>query len=180
MDKLDQADLPRPPEAFESGPITIRAARPGNCEEIAALLNLPRFRAGTLRLPHQSPEEVRKWLENRSPGSISIVALVNGVVVGKADLIPAAGRRSHAASLGMGVHDEHQGRGIGSALLRELLDAADNWLGLKRIELTVFVDNAPAVALYERHGFEVEGTLRAYAYRAGAFVDAFAMARLRA
>jgi putative acetyltransferase len=89
------------------------------------------------------------------------------------------GRRNHAAHLGMGVHDDYAGRGIGTALLRALLDTADNWINLKRLELTVFVDNAPAVALYERHGFENEGTLRAYAFRNGAFVDAYAMARIR-
>ena len=180
MNQIEQAHPPREPGALERTPITIRAARASDCEEIAALINLPGFRAGTLRLPHQSPEEVRKWLEHRTPGSVSIVAVHEGAIVGKADLHPSTGRRSHAGTLGMGVHDAHQGRGIGSALLRELLDAADNWLGLRRIELTVFVDNAPALALYKRHGFEVEGTHRDHAYRAGAFVDAYAMARLRA
>ena len=180
MNQSDPAHPQRQSDPGDRPPLAIRATRPSDCEEVAALINLPRFRAGTLRLPHQSPEEVRKWLENRSPGSISIVALLNGAIVGKADLIPSAGRRAHAATLGMGVHDAHHGRGIGSALLRELLDAADNWLGLKRLELTVFADNMPAVSLYQRYGFEVEGTHRDYAYRDGAFVDAFAMARLRA
>lgn len=39
---------------------------------------------------------------------------------------------------------------LGTALMRELLDAADNWLGFKRLELTVFTDNAPAIRLYEK------------------------------
>ena len=156
----------------------IRAARPSDCEEVAALTHLPGLRAGTLRLPHQSPEEARKWLEGRS-GGLSIVAILGGKLVGKADLNPFTGRRSHTAAIGMGVHDDYCGRGIGTALLRELLDAADNWLGLKRIELSVFVDNAPAIALYERHGFRNEGTLVAFAFRNGAYADAYAMARLR-
>lgn len=79
----------------------------------------------------------------------------------------------------MGVHDAHVGRGISTRLLRAILDTADNWLDLRRIELTVFVDNAPAIALYERHGFAVEGTLRSYAFRAGAYEDVYTMARLR-
>jgi putative acetyltransferase len=79
----------------------------------------------------------------------------------------------------MGVHDAHVGRGIGTRLLRAILDTADNWLDLRRNELTVFVDNAPAIALYERHGFAVEGTLRSYAFRDGAYEDVYAMARLR-
>ena len=47
------------------------------------------------------------------------------------------------------------------------------------MELTVFVDNARAIALYERFGFEREGLMRDYAFRDGAFVDALAMARLK-
>jgi putative acetyltransferase len=78
----------------------------------------------------------------------------------------------------MAVRDDWQGRGVGSALMAAAIDLADNWLGFRRLELTVYVDNAAALALYRRFGFEVEGTLRQYALRAGAFVDAYTMARL--
>ena len=89
-----------------------------------------------------------------------------------------AGRRSHAGSVGMGVHDDWTGRGVGRALLQALVDTADRWLGLRRLELTVYADNDPALALYRRLGFEVEGRHRCFALRDGAFVDALAMARL--
>jgi putative acetyltransferase len=42
----------------------------------------------------------------------------------------------------------------------------------------VFTDNARAIALYQRFGFRVEGTYRAYALRDGVYADALAMARL--
>lgn len=79
----------------------------------------------------------------------------------------------------MGVHDDFLGRGIGSALLAELIGAADDWLAIKRLELTVFTDNTPAIRLYEKFGFEMEGTLRAFAFRHGIYADVFAMARIR-
>ena len=58
-------------------------------------------------------------------------------------------------SLGMGVHDEYAGRGIGELLMRTALEIADNWLRLTRVELTVYANNERAIRLYERTGFEV-------------------------
>ena len=79
----------------------------------------------------------------------------------------------------MAVHDNYQGRGVGSALMAAMLELADNWLGLRRIELEVWADNARAVHLYEKFGFQIEGTGRQYARRAGQLVDAHFMARLK-
>jgi putative acetyltransferase len=43
----------------------------------------------------------------------------------------------------------------------------------------VYTDNEPAVRLYKKFGFEIEGTLKKYAYRDGEYVDVYAMARFR-
>ena len=67
---------------------------------------------------------------------------------------------------------------FGSALMAAMCDYADRWAGVLRLELTVFVDNAPAIALYRKFGFEIEGTHRAYALRDGRYADVHAMARL--
>jgi RimJ/RimL family protein N-acetyltransferase len=67
-------------------------------------------------------------------------------------------RRSHVATFGMSVDAAFHGRGVGSALMREMINLCDNWLRVERIELTVFADNAAAVAVYRKHGFVVEGT----------------------
>lgn len=165
--------------APRGSPPLIRAVRVSDFEAINAMASLPGFRAGTLRLPFQSPEQTRKWLENRSADDLGIVAIVDDVLVGSAGFTRHAGRRSHAAVVGIGIHDDHVGRGIGTAMFDALIDAADNWLGLKRLELTVYSDNARAIGLYEKFGFEVEGTLKAYAFRAGRYADVLAMARLR-
>lgn len=161
------------------GPVEIRATRPSDAEGIASIANLPGFRAGTLRLPFQSVEETQQWLDKPAPGSTRLVAVLDGQIVGNAGLNRLAGRRVHVGQIGMGVHDDFTGRGIGSALLAALIDAADNWLAIKRVELTVYVDNAPAIRLYEKFGFETEGRLRAFAFRNGDYVDAFTMARLK-
>jgi len=79
----------------------------------------------------------------------------------------------------MMVRDDWQGKGIGKAMMQAVIDLADKWLNLARIELTVFTDNEPAIALYRKFGFEIEGALRKFAFRDGEFVDAYAMARVR-
>ena len=66
---------------------------------------------------------------------------------------------------------------LGTALLVAGIDLADNWIGFTRLELTVYADNAPAVALYRKFGFVIEGTAHRYALRDGVFVDALMMAR---
>ncbi|MEM8665314.1 MAG: GNAT family N-acetyltransferase, partial [Pseudomonadota bacterium] len=161
------------------GTVTLRATELGDAEQLAALANLPGYRAGTLRPPFQSVAATRRFLERIGENSVSIVAIIDGELVGSAGLQRFAGRRAHAAGVGIGVHDNFTGRGIGTALLGALIDSADNWLGLTRIELSVFTDNAPAIRLYEKAGFVREGIHRGYALRHGRYVDALAMGRVR-
>jgi putative acetyltransferase len=160
--------------------LLIRAREPEDCAAIAELVSQPGVRWGTLRLPFTSREETRQWIAQTPAGSLQIVALLDGRLVGTAGIIAGKGRRSHAGAIGMCVHDDFQRRGIGAAMLAALIDAADNWLNLRRLELTVYVDNVAAIALYEKLGFVIEGTRRQDAFRGGTFVDSYEMARLRA
>ena len=66
---------------------------------------------------------------------------------------------------------------MGTALMQALCDYADNWVGALRLELGVYTDNAPAIALYRKFKFEIEGTQRGYALRDGRFVDSHMMVR---
>lgn len=167
-------------ETHDPPKLSIRAARIVDWEAIAAMMSQPGIRAGTLRLPYSTPEQTRKWMETLSDDDTVIVAERAGQIVGMAGLHRGKGRRRHSAVLGISVDDNRRGEGIGTALLAALIDAADRWLGISRIELTVFTDNEVAIALYRRAGFEMEGTHRAYALRNGELADVFAMARIRA
>ena len=69
-------------------------------------------------------------------------------------------------------------RSVGSALMTALMDYADRWGQILRIELNVFADNDRAIGLYERFGFVREGLMRKYALRDGQYVDSLMMARL--
>ena len=137
--------------------------------------------AGTMQLPLQSVEDVRKrFFSETREGLYHLVACVDEEVVGHLGLETfTRPRRRHVGEIGMAVRDDWQGKGIGSALMEAALDLADNWLNLIRLELTVYSDNAAGIALYEKFGFEIEGTHHRYAFRNGEYVDAYSMARIR-
>jgi putative acetyltransferase len=177
---LVQGFRPRREVAVTSGGILIRAREPADIAAITAIMNCPGVVAGTLQLPWRSVAEQEERLGQRRPDVHSLVAEIDGSVVGTLGLhLESHPRRRHCGSIGMAVHDDFQGRGVGTALLAAAIDLADNWLGLSRLELHVYVDNAAGIRLYEKFGFVVEGTARAFALRNGEFVDALAMARLR-
>ncbi|HEX3365739.1 GNAT family N-acetyltransferase [Phenylobacterium sp.] len=168
--------MPEPP--IPKPDILIRALEPGDIPELAEAWNQPNAYAGTLQLPYTSVD-ARQKRHAAHPGSTRLAAVIDGKVIGMIFLAREDNRRSHVGSIGMAVHDAYAGRGVGTALMAAVIDVADNWLQIKRLELSVYADNVRAIALYERFGFEREGLLRAYAWRNGAFVDAVTMARLR-
>jgi putative acetyltransferase len=161
-------------------PIVVRRAEPGDAEAIHATFLGPRAIAGTLQLPYPSVERWRKRITEFAPEDYLLVATIAGEVVGNLGLHVASKspRRRHVGALGMAVRDDRQRRGVGTALMRAAIELADGWLNYQRLELTVYTDNLAALQLYRKFDFTIEGTCRAYAFRDGRFVDAYAMARL--
>ena len=163
--------------------ITVRRARIDDAAAIAAIMGDPSVYPGLMQMPHASEEQQRARLaDSLAPGKadLLLVAERGGELVGSAGMHPVgpSPRRRHVMAIGISVRADAQGQGVGSALMQAMCDYADRWIGLLRLELSVYVDNERAIALYRRFGFEVEGRLRGYVLRDGAFVDAFAMARL--
>jgi putative acetyltransferase len=163
-----------------SGPegLKLRALLASDAEQFHAMQQLPAVVNGNPHAPFQSLAGTREYIEKLEPHEIVIAATIGDTLVGEAELTPFRGRRAHAASLGICVHDAWHRRGIGNALLTELLDVADNWLGLRRVELHVFADNHAALALYRKFGFEIEARQRGAVLRRGVLIDCYLMARL--
>jgi putative acetyltransferase len=164
----------------ERAEIVVRAQEPADVPEVTELLNQPRAVWGTLQIPFTSVASREKRYAGLDPQNARLVATLGGKVVGSAGMERFTHhRRAHAATLGMAVHDAYAGRGAGTALMAALVDLADRWWNIRRLELDVYADNARAIALYERFGFEREGLRRDYAWRDGAYVDSLVMGRLR-
>jgi putative acetyltransferase len=163
------------------GAITIRRAEPSDYEGFAAVFEGATAQSQTMQMPFPSREGWRKKLAEAPPNSHQLVALLDGRHVGNAGIAPAhpSPRRAHAAHFGITVHDDFQGRGVGRALMSAIVDLADGWTPFTRLELTVYADNARAIALYRSFGFVEEGLHKGYVLRGGEYVDALCMARIR-
>ncbi len=159
--------------------LEIRPAGKDDVEAMWRLARQPPVIAGTLQIPSLRLDQREQRFADLGDNDHFYVAVRHGEVVGFADLHVHDRRRRHAGDLGVMVSPAHSGQGIGTALLQTLIELADKWLDVRRLELTVYADNDRAIRLYERNGFQVEGRLREYAFTDGAYVDALYMARLR-
>ena len=150
--------------------IKVRRACSEDAEAVWRIFQDEKSYAGTLQVPYPSRDVWRKR-----------VAEADGEIVGHAGIhkLGASPRRAHAMGLGIVVRSDWHGKGVGRALMAALIELADGWLPVTRIELTVFTDNENALKLYREFGFEIEGTHKAYALRDGKYVDTYSMARVR-
>lgn len=120
-------------------------------------------------------ERMREAIEGAGPAA-SWVLEDDGRQVGNAGVRET--EASGVLSLGMAILPEARGRGGGRALLEAIIAHARS-CGAHKLELEVWPDNAPAIALYTSAGFEVEGRRRDhYRRRDGSLRSALLMARL--
>jgi RimJ/RimL family protein N-acetyltransferase len=161
---------------------TIRSAEPGDAGRLVDLAReVGAEREGWLITGGEwrTAGEERRYLRSlRRHGHAAVfVAEANGSIVGRLSIArdphPAS---EHVADLGLMVARDYRRLGAGTALMRE----AEQWArgaGVRKLELHVFPHNEPAIALYERLGYEREGFRRRHYRRGTELVDAVLMAK---
>ena len=166
---------------------TIREAQPDDAAALLAhiktvlaepLIDIPLTPEEYDRSVDEERDILQKYLE--TPNSRFLVAVdAAGRIIGEANLRGSRPRAlQHAVELGLSVNRDWRDQGVGSALIRHLIDWARETGIITRIELRVYARNARALHVYEKFGFELEGHRRRAIFQDGAYQDDLLMALL--
>ncbi|HMK94588.1 MAG TPA: GNAT family protein [Candidatus Limnocylindrales bacterium] len=132
-------------------------------------------------VPPYTRERIEGWTNNIDFNDVlTVVAVVEEIdvtrIVGLASLkFNPLEVFKHKAELAITVHDDYQNLGVGTALINRLVDLARK-KNLKKIFLTVNTENARAIHVYQKTGFEIEGILRKDICLNGKYLDEYLMA----
>jgi RimJ/RimL family protein N-acetyltransferase len=162
----------------------IREAELTDAEKLAELLqhvdessDYMLYEAGERIFSIKKQENMIEDFKN-APNSVILVAEVTNQLAGFLIAVGGkANRNRHSAYLVLGIGKEYRGQGVGQELLR----AAEKWaIGqqVTRLELTVVTKNEPAIHLYKKMGFEMEGRKRNSLRINGEYTDEYYMAKL--
>ncbi|HEL1592849.1 TPA: GNAT family N-acetyltransferase [Streptococcus suis] len=115
-----------------------------------------------------------------NPGELCLLAKVGTEVIGAISVKSSKQFRiSHIGNIFIAVKKAYWGHGLGTILLEEVLHWAEEMDVLKRLELTVQVRNEAAVHLYQKLGFNIEGTqIRGARTDEGEWLDLYYMGKL--
>ncbi len=159
--------------------IMIRPFHPDDVQDQHKMVTHPRVASQLLQLPSMELSETEKWAESEQNGRHRLVADWQGRVIGFVHVTAFLNPRlKHSGRLGLMVHPDAWGQGVGHQLMTAALNLADNWLNLSRVALEVYTHNEAAIHLYEKFGFEREGLRQKVAFGNGRFLDDYVMARL--
>ncbi|WP_060981441.1 GNAT family N-acetyltransferase [Vibrio splendidus] len=158
--------------------IQIRHLETTDSQDMFDIYRHPSVSENTSQKPFLSSDQVDRLFGHSD--HFTLVAEVSGKAVGHITLFMTTKvRDKHCAGLAIAINPDMHGKGVGQALMQEAINQSDNWLNLVRLELEVHADNHTAIALYERAGFQLEGTKRLSTFKAGKYIDMLLMSRIR-
>ncbi|MCI5955643.1 MAG: GNAT family N-acetyltransferase [Clostridiales bacterium] len=108
---------------------------------------------------HMSVEDEQAYIGAVSGKSVMLVGYIGGELASVASLKGMSGRAAHRAVLAISVRQRFWHRGVGTQMMNRLIEHA-RAVGIDVIELEVRSDNASAINLYQKMGFERIGCYR--------------------
>lgn len=161
----------------------IRSASPADAEQLAELIadaessGFMMFDPGERKISADGLGKRIAAMENGTASAI-LVAERDGELAGYMFIIGNIQERAHhRVYLAIGIREKSRGQGIGT----KLFEGLESWAKerhIRRLELTVMVNNRAGVALYEKRGFIIEGIKKNSLKVEGEYIDEYYMARL--
>jgi RimJ/RimL family protein N-acetyltransferase len=163
--------------------LLIRVAEPNDAKQLVNLIEQVESSGFMLFEPGErkiSEEQMGKRIDSikEEKSSTILIAEDNGNIIGY--LFAVGGnptRVKHSVYIAIGVGENQRGTGIGARLF-EALEEWANIQNIHRLELTVMTHNIAGIALYQKMGFEIEGTKRDSLLINGEYVDEYYMSKL--
>lgn len=162
------------------GAVEIRLAHLGDAEATRAIYNVEVLTSKvTFDLVPRSLADQEAWLAARTGAHVALVAVEGDDVLGFAALSAYKERPAYSTSVEDSVYvaREHQGRGVGRALLGALIETAEA-SGFHAMFARIVGGHRASIALHATHGFEIVGTERQVGRKFGTWLDVVVMERL--
>jgi hypothetical protein len=166
-----------------SSPVLIRPAQSGDRAQVVDNINLITAEEIYLQTDHFAP--TADWervlggdSDNPAEGRLLIVPVAGGQVVGHLRIFAGGygAKDRHVGSIGVALLPAYRGVGIGSTLLERGLAWAGP-AGFVKMEAYVIASNLRARRLFQKFGFQLEGTRRQQLLIRGRYEDELVVAR---
>lgn len=166
--------------------VIVREARPDDAEGMVSYMHFISAEPNNQLLygPGEftrTVEDERALLESvaASDNSAFFVAEDQGRIVGIANVAGGTRRATrHSGGIGISLHPDYRDQGVGTRMMRYIIQWARETGIITRLELSVFTHNARAIHVYENVGFILEGITRNAYVKDGHYLDAMIMALL--
>ena len=160
--------------------VLLRLARPDDAEATREIYNAEVTGSTvTFDLVPRSLAEQEAWLDQRSGAMAVVVAEVDGRIAGFSSLSPYRDRPAYATTVedSVYVHTDFRGRGVGRALLAEVLEIAST-RGFHAVMARIVGGHETSIGLHESLGFRVVGTEVEVGRKFGRWLDVVLLQKL--
>ncbi|EKK21113.1 Spermidine N1-acetyltransferase [Fructilactobacillus florum 8D] len=130
--------------------------------------------------PFQNPKAAAKFVKKHSQSNRIISMVIQAPVaddlteVGLIELVELDSI-ARTGELEITLLDQFQGKGYAQIAFAQMIDFLFTYHNLHKIFLLVDVDNAPAIHIYQKQGFTIEGTIKDQFFASGAYHNVYYM-----
>ena len=134
--------------------------------------NVSRYMVYTFPCPYTKADG-EWWIGTGSKqnGAITRAIEYEGLLVGSVGITPQSGWRKHLGEIGYWVGEEHWGKGIATAALKQMTDYGFASLQFRKLYAPVLAPNVASLRVLAKGGYTLEAILKAEVQKGQHFFD---------